>query len=599
MRTLTQLLVLTMFVASSLEAQDGIAGLRSGHQPQVLVLGTFHFEDAGLDGYTPTFPFDIRTPARQRELEDVIAKLAAWKPTRIAVEASPAGQAKLDSLFRVYPGGGLDTVSDETYQIGFRLARRLGLGGVTAIDARARSLDSAMAEAEWSRREAALTRGPLSATDWDARFETLYRQEDSLKALRSLRATLEHLNSPEKLRADHGHYLVGNLLNGRIGDYFGADGFVSAWYNRNIRIYSNIARLVRHEDERVLVIIGTGHVPILRELMLSSPALQFVSATDVLRSSPEVKPTLTRILAHAESASVYRQRVDWPATRAEVLRLADTATTVPSLAPALRHLLRTMGDDHARVIHGGRAIAYHYGPSKPHLARFDSELNNKIQSATAYPFRASLLGGDVGYVRIVGLPMGDNTVMAKAIETEVCRLTKEGATRWILDLRYNGGGNLNPMAEGIAAILGDGPVGGWKGLTSREDGAWSITRGDFVNAGYSVALPNSCRMPGDSKVAVLAGVHTASSGEALAVMFKGRANTRFFGGKTLGMITVTDWTVLDDLTALTISVGYYADRTGRVYDQFVDVDEEVAFSPTESLESDAGVQRALSWLQRR
>ena len=105
-------------------------------------------------------------------------------------------------------------------------------------------------------------------------------------------------------------------------------------------------------------------------------------------------------------------------------------------------------------------------------------------------------------------------------------------------------------------------------------------------------------MPATRRVAVLTSVHTASSGEALAVMFKGRANTRVFGGKTLGMITVTDWTVISDSTAMTISVGYYSDRTGRVYDQFVDVDEEVPFTPTESFASDAGVRRALVWLGR-
>lgn len=313
---------------------------------------------------------------------------------------------------------------------------------------------------------------------------------------------------------------------------------------------------------------------------------------------PPVPEALAKMLAHAESASLYRDRVDWPATRAEVLRLADTATTISALAPALRYLLRALGDAHGRVIYAGRPIAYHYGPLKPHHAGFDAELNNQIQSASAYPFRASVVGENVGYVRIVGLPMGDNTAMAKQIEDAVCRLLGQGATRWIIDLRYNGGGNLNPMAEGIASIIGDGAVGGWKGLTRPEDGTWSITDGDFVNQGYSVHLPNGCSMPADRKVAVLTSVHTASSGEALAVMFKGRANTRFFGGKTLGMITVTDWTVINDSTAMTISVGHYMDRTGRAYDQFVDVDEEVTFAPTESFESDLGIQRALGWLRR-
>jgi carboxyl-terminal processing protease len=316
-------------------------------------------------------------------------------------------------------------------------------------------------------------------------------------------------------------------------------------------------------------------------------------------SPPPVRQTLNRILAHAESASMYRDRVDWPATRTEVQRLADTATTIPGLAPALRYLFRTMGDEHARVFHGGRVIAYYYGAPQPHLAGFDADLNNRIQSASAFPFRSEMIDRDIGYVRIVGLPMGDNTAMAKQIDDAVCRVHRAGASRWILDLRYNGGGNLNPMAEGVAGIIGDGPVGGWRGRTRPQDGEWSIMNGDFVNEGYSVRLPSGCRIAKGRRVAVLASVHTASSGEALAVMLKGRPNTRFFGGKTLGMITVTDWLAVDDSTAATMSVGYYRDRTGRVYDQFVDVDEEVAFVPTESLAADAGVQRALTWLRGR
>lgn len=313
---------------------------------------------------------------------------------------------------------------------------------------------------------------------------------------------------------------------------------------------------------------------------------------------PHVQQVLARVLAHAESVSLHRGRVEWPATRAEVQRLADTARSIPALAPALRHLLRAMGDEHARVFHGGRPIAYYFGPRKPHLARFDAELSDQIQRASAFPFRAELAARTVGYVRIVGLPMGDNRMMAKQIEDAVCALRAKGARRWIIDLRYNGGGNLNPMAEGIAAIIGDGDVGGRTGPTAQDEGTWTIERGDFVNEGYSVHLPNGCTMPAGSKVAVLTSLYTASSGEALAVMFKGRPNTRFFGSKTLGMITVTDWAQIDDSTAMSISVGYYRDRTGRVYDRFVDVDDDVEFVPVVAFAADSGVQRALGWLGR-
>jgi carboxyl-terminal processing protease len=313
----------------------------------------------------------------------------------------------------------------------------------------------------------------------------------------------------------------------------------------------------------------------------------------------EVQQVLTRVLAHAESTSLYRNRVPWAATRARIHTLADTASSIAALVPALRHLFASMGDEHARLYLSGRVLAYYYGEPKPRLRGFNRDLQQQIQTASVFPFRAVLAAPGVGYVRIVGLPMGDNAAMAKRIEDAVCALHREGATRWIVDLRYNGGGNLNPMAEGIAAILGDGVVGGRAGLTPQEQGEWRVTQGDFVNEGYSIELPNGCTMPEHVPVAVLIGVHTASSGEALAVMFKGRPNTRFFGGKTLGLITVTDWTVINDSTAMTISVGYYRDRTGRVYDEFVDVDEPVPFVPTETLGSDLGVQRALAWLGAR
>ena len=276
-------LALLVVANTAVAAQDPMTPFRSEPRAHVLMLGVFHFQDAGRDTYKPQFPFDIRAANRQRELEDVLTRLAAWKPTRIAVERNPERQPQLDSLFKLYPGGGIDTLRNEIYQVGFRLAKRLGLPGVNAIDADMRQLDSAMTREEWDRRQKALTRGPLSATNWDARFTAIYRRDDSLKSVLTLRETLLNANDPERLRVGHGHYLVGNLLNGPLGDYFGADAFVSAWYNRNIRIYSNIVRLIRSPEERVLVIIGAGHAPILQELFLSSPVVRLDDVRAVLR----------------------------------------------------------------------------------------------------------------------------------------------------------------------------------------------------------------------------------------------------------------------------------------------------------------------------
>ncbi len=283
MMPLSRAVVVLVACPATVMAQGGLPALRNDAAPRILLLGTFHFQDAGRDAYRPVVPFDVRSRGRQQEIENLLAKLAAWRPTRIAVEARPERQARLDSLFAIYPGNGMDTLRNEIYQIGFRLAKRLGLPGVNGVDAPARSLDSTMTDEEWQRRSQALRRGLLSSTDWEARFTALYRGDDSLKALQPLEETLLYMNSPERLRAGHGHYLVGNLLNGAPGEYVGADGFVSAWYNRNIRIYSNIVRLARDPEERILVLFGAGHIPILRELMQSTPVLRVEDLRVVLR----------------------------------------------------------------------------------------------------------------------------------------------------------------------------------------------------------------------------------------------------------------------------------------------------------------------------
>ena len=275
-------LILSAMLPGQGESQSPVQDFQSYPRAQVVVLGVFHFQDAGLDSYKPHFRFDIRSQERQRELEDVVDRLARWRPTRIAVEHRPDRQARLDSLLRLYPGAGTDTLRNEIYQVGLRLAKRLGHSGVFAIDAPARRLDSAMTEAEYNRQQAALRPGPL-ASDWDARFTALYRHDDSLKTSRSLRETLLYINSEERLALGHGHYLVGNLLNGEVGNYFGTDGFLSGWYNRNLRIYSNIVRLIRSPEERILVIIGAGHVPIIRHALQASPVVSLVNVETVLR----------------------------------------------------------------------------------------------------------------------------------------------------------------------------------------------------------------------------------------------------------------------------------------------------------------------------
>ena len=309
------------------------------------------------------------------------------------------------------------------------------------------------------------------------------------------------------------------------------------------------------------------------------------------------KTTLDAIISHAEEASLYRNDVNWTILKEEIYNLASNANSVAALKPTLEFLLKSLGDEHGRIFHNNKILAYYSGKTKAHQSTLQNDIYNNVQMGQVYKFHTEMIGKDIGYVRIIGLPMGDNQQMAKEIQDGVCDLIENGAKKWILDLRYNGGGNMHPMAEGIASIIGNGKVGGSKGLTDEESSIWKVENGDFYYDNYSVQLANDCETSKNPKVAVLTSVYTASSGEAIAVIFKERENTKFFGEKTLGMITVTDWHVIDNSTAMTISVSYYKDRNGNVYNEYVDVDVETSFVESPLSDEDEAIEEATFWLK--
>lgn len=97
---------------------------RNGAKPELMILGTFHFRDAGKDGYKPKFPFNVLSEKRQAEVEDLVNSLAEYKPTKIAVEwKKETDQHFLDSLYQRYLEGKYNLGENEIYQVSFRLGK--------------------------------------------------------------------------------------------------------------------------------------------------------------------------------------------------------------------------------------------------------------------------------------------------------------------------------------------------------------------------------------------------------------------------------------------------------------------------------------------
>jgi hypothetical protein len=86
-------------------------------------------------------------------------------------------------------------------------------------------------------------------------------------------------NEPADIAATYSFYV--RIAAVGAGDtYVGAD-LVSKWYDRNIRIFANLQRIAQPGD-RIIVLFGSGHAALLRDLIQHDQRMRLVEARDYL-----------------------------------------------------------------------------------------------------------------------------------------------------------------------------------------------------------------------------------------------------------------------------------------------------------------------------
>lgn len=254
------------------------------HKTKAMVLGVFHFDNPGLDSYNHKYAFNILEEKRQSELEILLSKIAEYKPTKILLEWD---RIEMDSIanerFQKYLNGTLsiDDKRNEVYQIGFKIAKKMGHRKIYCSDA---SADWFGVELDWDTYESEAylkSKGQYEkSTRYD--FQSFYEQSDSLKTVQTLTEHFAMLNSPKNRLKDHQAYLTETILEGAGDNYLGADA-VAKWYRRNLRIFANAYDLTDFEsEERLLLIYGAGHVWQLKQLFIDSPDFEYVEPNEYL-----------------------------------------------------------------------------------------------------------------------------------------------------------------------------------------------------------------------------------------------------------------------------------------------------------------------------
>jgi C-terminal processing protease CtpA/Prc len=134
-----------------------------------------------------------------------------------------------------------------------------------------------------------------------------------------------------------------------------------------------------------------------------------------------------------------------------------------------------------------------------------------------------------------------------------------------VDLRGNLGGSMWPMLAVAAPLLPDGVLGYFV-PPAGPDQTWRSRRGRILLDRRTLARATGPhRTVPAAPVAVLTDGRTASSGEAVAVAFRGRPQVRTFGAATMGMASANEPHPLRDGAQLYVTVAYFADHRRTVY----------------------------------
>lgn len=228
---------------------------------EIILVGTFHYPER----------FDIFSNDVQNQIDTFADKLALFYPNKIAVEFPYRMQNELDKLYEqsdkhsfrenvVYDNieryGFIRPFKsvNEIVQIGFRLGKKLNHDKIYSIDEDIELSDELF--------------GKIAPyIDMNSYFAEIQKMTEKVQDIMGLYAL--H-NSDAYIHFDHSIYLDMNKIN--LGNHEGSR-LVLQWYERNLKIFSNLQNVCEKED-KVMVLIGSSHLKILKELITASNELE-------------------------------------------------------------------------------------------------------------------------------------------------------------------------------------------------------------------------------------------------------------------------------------------------------------------------------------
>ncbi|MFD2099323.1 DUF5694 domain-containing protein [Flagellimonas iocasae] len=257
----------------------------SQNTKQVLLIGTFHYNNPGAD-VAQTKSFDILSESAQAELEEISEKIKEYKPDQVLVEWPYNEQQELDSLYQLYLADNYftnDNLSSyyqksETFQLAFRVAKKAGLPSVKAVDYRNTDFpfDSLMTVTAQQNQ----TTLQKKFTEGIERFTQEF--DEKIESGASLLDMTYYLNTEELRQFSNEFHTQVPLLVGDRDNFVGAY-LASEWYRRNLYMWALAQKATQPNDKRIMLLLGSSHVAMIKNFIDKNPDWDTVELEKIMQ----------------------------------------------------------------------------------------------------------------------------------------------------------------------------------------------------------------------------------------------------------------------------------------------------------------------------
>ncbi len=325
------------------------------------------------------------------------------------------------------------------------------------------------------------------------------------------------------------------------------------------------------------------------------------NAQELNTSQDSIKVFYDELFSILENEYLYKDNVNWkeiePKVRKNLKEYSDFNCSLDEVAS----LFNLINADHCKVYYNQNTYSGNF--ETPTQKDFSEQWVKKY--STEPNFEVKVLDNEYGYILMPGMMFEDVSSknihkLSQPMYDEIYNIkSSKNIKGWIIDLRFNTGGNITPMLLALYDFLGDNDVWGVLDINKKKVTNVKLSNGKYINnSKKSSYIKPKGMLLDEAKVAIITNLATGSSGEVTALAFKGRKNVNFIGEKTNGKTTTNTLANLPFGAYMALTVGYDCDRNGNFYEQII---PDVKVSKQDNFENlllDRNIQEAIEFISR-